>query len=357
MSSETIFLLGGTGYLGSQLLILLAQRLPQFHIAMFVRPTVSSATKAQIKSLHPNLSFVEGTLDDADVIKGQAEKTKYVINCASSDHVGCAEAILSGLETQSKRTSSPPLYIHVSGTGITSDNSRGELLPESQIPQYSDTTLKLEQLPPANPHLECDKLVIGAGKKKGENPVRTIVVIPGWLYGVGEGIKKSTMAVRAFVEMFKTIKQSGTWGPGHNTYDNVHVKDCANGLLTVFEAAAADVEGKKGTEGLYFITTNEPRVTFHEITKVIGDVMHSKGLLEEGGSRPLPPTVTDPWGERGWVVFASNHRGDADRLKALGWVPTETKALPLLESLPREVEVAIEESGVVPGLVSMGIKA
>lgn len=49
--------------------------------------------------------------------------------------------------------------------------------------------------------------------------------------------------------MMKNVGYAGTWGPGANAMNNIHVKDCAMGLLFVLQAA---LEGRadEGLEGL-----------------------------------------------------------------------------------------------------------
>lgn len=78
------------------------------------------------------------------------------------------------------------MYINISGLGITSDNARGEHVDLADIPEYTDIGLKLDDCPPTNPHLDSDKAIVSAGTRT-ENPVRTIIVFPGWIYGIGEG--------------------------------------------------------------------------------------------------------------------------------------------------------------------------
>ncbi|KDR74351.1 hypothetical protein GALMADRAFT_70749 [Galerina marginata CBS 339.88] len=340
---HTIFLLGATGYLGSQFLILLGRRSPslQFHVLALVR-NLDKEKEARLKTIYPDLSTLEGGLDDADVIVEGASRAKYVVNCASSDHDTSVEAILAGLGRQSEeRPGDPPLYIHVSGLGIANDDARGELVDEDKIPRYTDIGFSLDQLPPDNPHLNCDVLIAAAGVRK-ENPIRTIIVYPGWIYGLGEGMKKATLAIRGFMNAYKAIGYAGTWGPGYNSICNVHIKDCANALLMIFEAAIAG-KADEGAEGHYFVTSDAPYVAFRDIATVIGDVMFGKGVYTHGGSRPLPPSVTDTFGEAVWRLLASNNRVKPQRMKRLGWEATETKKISLLESLPREVEVAFEE--------------
>jgi len=298
--------------------------------------------EAKLKKIYQDLAVVEGSLDDADTIAENAAKAKYVINCASSDHDKSVQAVLVGLERQSAgRPGDPPLYIHISGLGIANDNCRGELVEEDKIPRYTDIGFSLDQVPPGNPHWNCDTLIAGAGVRK-ENPVRTIIGYPGWIYGLGEGTRKSTAAIRGFLSAYKTITYAGTWGPGYNSMNNIHVKDCANALLLIFEAAIAG-KADEGAEGHYFLASDEPYVAFRDITNVIGDIMFSKGLVTEGGSKPLPVSVTDAFGEGVWLLLGSNHRASPQRLKRLGWEPTETKKFSLLQSLPLEVEVALQE--------------
>lgn len=82
---QTIFFLGATGYLGSQFLLLLNEKLPQLHVTALLRnPTPER--RAQLQKVYPNISIVEGSLDDDAIIQEQVATVDIVINCASSDH-------------------------------------------------------------------------------------------------------------------------------------------------------------------------------------------------------------------------------------------------------------------------------
>ena len=164
---QTIFLLGATGYLGSEFLILLARDLPQFAVRALVRdPTPERVNR--LKEIHPNISVVEGTLEDDTIIQEQIQNVDIVVNSASSDHwpsIKCTLrfiimkgaftfqtllltsrlwiATLAGLEKNSaSRPGMPPLYIHISGCGIISDDARGE--PVEDIKEWSDIELDLK---------------------------------------------------------------------------------------------------------------------------------------------------------------------------------------------------------------------
>ncbi|KAI6004383.1 hypothetical protein F5J12DRAFT_893474 [Pisolithus orientalis] len=365
---KTIFFLGATGYLGSEFLLLLNREFPDLHIVALLR-NVTQEREAQLRALYPNSSVVEGTLDDDAVIREQAAKADIVINCASSDHTPSVISTLAGLEINSKNNPGrPPLYLHVSGCGIISDNARGE--PVEYVKEWSDIGLDLKEYVllfrscnRRNMHLDSDIPIVEAGSRK-ENPVRTIIYYPGQIYGVGEGIQKTTLWLRIFLDMTKKLGFAGTWGPGANTMNNIHVRDCANGLLLVLKAA---LEGKadEGPEGLYFSASMEPKKTYHEWTKVMGDVgvllqvldsptplliagpprcstCFEKGIINQAGSRPLPNEVVDPLGEYGWSLLGGNLFVKPERLAKLGWEPVETKKTPLLESLPSMIDAALQ---------------
>ncbi|KIJ16255.1 hypothetical protein PAXINDRAFT_114072 [Paxillus involutus ATCC 200175] len=338
--SQTIFFLGAIGYLGSQFLLLLNSKLPELHVVALLRnPTPER--QEQLRQVYSNISFVEGTLDDDVIIQEQVSKADIIINCASSDHLASVKSTLSGLETNSRNhPGKPPLYIHVSGCGIVSDNARGE--PVESAKEWSDIGLDLKQCDQTNTHLDSDIPIVEAGSRT-ENPVRTIIYFPAQIYGVGEGkcIQKTTLWLRIFLDMMKAVGFAGTWGPGANAMNNIHVKDCAMGLFLVLQAA---LEGKadEGPDGLYFAASMEPRITYYTWTKVMGDYLHSKGIIKEGGSRPMPPEVVDPLGHYGWSLLGGNQFVKSQRLAKLGWEATETKKLPLLESFPDALEEALK---------------
>ncbi|KAI6044884.1 hypothetical protein EDC04DRAFT_2599235 [Pisolithus marmoratus] len=334
---KNVFFLGATGYLGSEFLLLLNRELPELHIVVLMR-NVTPEREAQLRALYPNSSVVEGTLDDDVVIREQAAKADIVINCASSDHPPSVLSTLAGLEINARdNPEKPPLYLHVSGCGIVSDNVRGE--PVESVKVWSDIGLDLKECDRRNMHLDCDIPIVEAGSRK-ENPLRTIIYYPGQIYGVGEGIQRTTLWLRVFLDMAKKLGFAGTWGPGANAVNNIHVRDCANGLLLVLKAAL-DGKADEGPDGLYFSASMEPMKTYYEWTEVMGNYLFAKGIVNQAGSRPLPSEAVDPLGEYGWSLLGGNLFVKPERLAKLGWEPIETKKVPLLESLPSMIDAAL----------------
>ncbi|KAH7915557.1 hypothetical protein BJ138DRAFT_1141601 [Hygrophoropsis aurantiaca] len=337
MSAQTIFFLGATGYLGSHFLSLLNKKNPELHVVALLR-SPTPERQSRLKEIYPNISFVEGTLEDDAIIQREVEKANIVINCASSDHLASVKSTLAALETNSKNNpGKPPLYIHVSGLGIISDNARGE--PVEHVKEWSDIGLDLKQCDQTNTHLDSDIPIVEAGSRK-DNPVRTIIFYPAQIYGVGEGVQKTTLWLRIFLDMIKKLGFAGTWGPGANAMNNIHVQDCAMALYLVLDAA---LKGKadEGPEGIYFACTLEPKLSYYEWTKIMGDYLHSKGVIQEAGTRPMPNEVVEPLGHYGWSLLGGNQFSRPDRLARLGWEPVETRKLSLADSFPAALDAAL----------------
>ncbi|KAK0461987.1 uncharacterized protein EV420DRAFT_139887 [Desarmillaria tabescens] len=334
----SIFFLGCTGFLGGHLLKSLGRDLPAYPVVALLRNS-SESRRASVSELHPNVTFVEGTLDDNAIIEEWSSKCPIVINTASSDHWPSVRATLAGLEKNSAHhPGSPPIYIHVSGLGILSDNCRGESVDPASIKWWIDTDLNLRDCDPSNTHLESDIPIVDAGTRS-QNPVRTMILFPGWMYGLGERVQKTTMPLRYFRDMYKQIGRAGTWGPGANVMPNVHVKDCASACLTVLKAAL-DGKAQEGPEGLYFVGSDQPMIPMHEWASAVGYWMFDKGLATVGGSKPMPTEIVDPLGYYGWSLLGGSQYAKTNRLYTLGWEPLESRKLSLMESLPMELEAA-----------------
>ncbi|KAK0453790.1 hypothetical protein EV421DRAFT_1766427 [Armillaria borealis] len=227
--SSSIFFLGCTGFLGVHLLKSLGRDLPTYNVIALLRDS-SASRKASVSELHPNVTIIEGTLDDDAIIEEWSSKCPIVINTASSDHWPSVRSTLAGLEKNSARhPGNPPIYMHVSGLGILSDNCRGESVDPANIRWWTDTSLNLRDCDPSNMHLESDIPIVDAGTRT-QNAVRTMIMFPG------------------------------------RTKDNN-----AYSCLTVLKAAL-DGKAQEGAEGLYFVGSDQPMIPMHEWASAVGDV-------------------------------------------------------------------------------------
>ncbi|EKM82153.1 hypothetical protein AGABI1DRAFT_105483 [Agaricus bisporus var. burnettii JB137-S8] len=341
-----VLLLGSTGFLGSTFLKLIGQDSDlkdRLHITVLCRNSAKRFTELQ--KFYSDLEVVECNLEDDAVIQDHAAKTDIVINAASSDHT--LTATLRGLEKNSAANpNKPPMYLQVSGLGITSDNSHGEYVNIDDLPGYVDIDFSLDQVPQENTHLPQDKLIVEAGTRT-KNPVRTAIVFPGWIYGVGEAIQQTTLPVRIWVDMFLRAGYAGTWGEGHSIMGNAHVKDVASALATVLKAML-DGKADEGAKGFYFAISRQRMVSNREIASKIGDILFEHGLAKKGGSRPYPPEIVEPLGFYGWSLLGANQMAHAHHLSRFGWKPAETKKVLLMESLREEVLVYLRQLGKIP---------
>ncbi|KAJ2929337.1 hypothetical protein H1R20_g7758, partial [Candolleomyces eurysporus] len=354
------FFLGATGYIGSQFLesakrdAALYDKLKEFTLVALVRDPENAKSK-RLREVWPGIVLVKGTLDDLSLIEEHARNSALTFNAANADHEPSIKAIITGLQKQSAdHPSGPkPLYIHTSGLGILSDNSRGEKVSAESLVHYSDAAFKLEDLPPTNPHHSPDTIIHAAGAQK-ENPIRAISVYPGAVYGLGEGKKLRLDSEKAFIERMNTLLGvtpdaliprvlgslyvqtgvAGTWGPGHNALSVIHIKDVGSAFVKIFKLA---LEGK--AEDDYFIADQkaEPLIP-KRFAEELGKILHAHDLLKDPEHKPFPEAVTNNFGEIGWSVFGGNFWAISERLSAEGWEPTETAKLSVWDSLPLEVE-------------------
>jgi uncharacterized protein YbjT (DUF2867 family) len=143
MASQTAFIIGGTGFTGGHVLELLGKEHPEIRVICLVRDA-SPDKLGSLQKLNPNISTVEGTMDDTKLIAETAETADIVIHMAHSDHLASVEAVLSGLRKRVEGGGDrSPLYLHMSGLGIIADNVFGEKVEE--VKEWTDVGLQLSE--------------------------------------------------------------------------------------------------------------------------------------------------------------------------------------------------------------------
>ncbi|KAJ3760631.1 hypothetical protein EV360DRAFT_81002 [Lentinula raphanica] len=341
---KSIFLLGATGYVGGQVLLTFAHDFPAFPIRALVR-NVTPSKVAQLQSLHSKLDVVEGSLSDIDVIETESKNADVVIDVAVAGDTNSVNAILRGLQQRSRSYAPtlPPIYIHMSGTGITGDNARGDLYAPERL--WVDTEFDLN-------HIKSDLLAnackaIVDAERNGE--IRTMVVLPGLIYGVGPGLQKISLPHRIFLDLASQAGHSGTFGSGRNISGYVHVKDVASAVSAVLKGALhGGKNGEQigqGKEGFYFVLSKY-MTSIGEFSSIIGETLFKQGLIAKTGAYPFAEAIADKAGAFGYTIFGSSAFCRADRLtKELGWSAEHTEVESLYESLPKEVELAVKEMG------------
>ncbi|KAE9393617.1 NAD(P)-binding protein [Gymnopus androsaceus JB14] len=360
--SLSIFLLGATGYVGGQVLVSLSTDFPTFPIRTLAR-NLSPGKTDQLKSLHPKVETVEGSLTDVSLIEEEAAKADIVINVAVAGDIDSVTgedlrttltksyeqntytAILRGLKqrSNSSQSSQTPIYIHMSGTAITGDNARGELITPERL--WIDTEFNLNNIKDSHKLLPgaCEAVV--EASKTGE--IRTMIVLPGVIYGIGPGVQKISLPHRFILNMAAQAGHSGTFGPGRNILGIIHLKDVANAVSAVLKGALSGSTIGEGEKGFYFVLSKY-MVSISEFSGIIGDTLFRNGLISRPGSSPFSASVADSTGPVGYTVFGSSQFCRAERLSSeFGWTAEHTERSPLQESLPEEIEFAVKEMGLV----------
>ncbi|KAJ4469345.1 NAD(P)-binding protein [Lentinula lateritia] len=341
---RSIFLLGATGYVGGQVLVSLAHDFPSFPIRALAR-NITPPKLTQLRALHSKLEVVEGSLSDHNVIEAEAKNADIVINVAAAGDTDSVNAIIRGLQQRSRSYTPtvPPIYIHMSGTGIMGDNARGELIVPDRL--WVDTEFDLENIKTKLLTKACEAIV-DAGKN-GE--IRTMIVFPGLIYGIGPGIQKISLPHRFYLNLAAQAGHSGSFGPGRNIAGLVHLKDVASAVSAVLEGALNGGKvGEKigeGKEGIYFVLSKY-MLSMMEFSNIVGDTLFKQGLISKTGSSPFSASIADKAGPFGYNIFGSSQFCRAERLtKELGWSAEHTETESLYDSLPKEIELAVKEMG------------
>ncbi|KAK3113847.1 hypothetical protein LTR53_008454 [Teratosphaeriaceae sp. CCFEE 6253] len=351
--ARSAFVLGATGFVGGHLLEVLAQTHPELHLRCLVRS--ASTQKVQgLQALNTNVEVIDGSLEDSALIADAAETADIIVNVASSDHLPSVEAILAGLKRDIAQNSHRrPIYLHMSGLGVIADNVKGEKIQHPK--EWTDVGFKLEDCPPENPHLAVDRQIL-ALSSASQCRVRTFILFPGLIYGIGNS-PRSGAWVPFFSGFAKAVGHAGTWGPGEVTQYCVHVKDVAQAVSCVLDAAQGGELGDDssgflrdfdGADNVVEADQWHPRkgesffrpYSVDELTNG-RQIMFAKGLLSTPKEQPFPAAITDPLGPFGWSLLGSNGHARADRLAMLGWSAEWSKKEPLADTISDMLDLGL----------------
>ncbi|KAG2018245.1 hypothetical protein CC2G_007688 [Coprinopsis cinerea AmutBmut pab1-1] len=109
MSNTTLFITGGTGYIGGTVVDRLLDHpdVSTFEITLLVR-TLEKAEKLQTLGL----KTVVGDNSNLELLTSSAASADVVISMADSDNYPAARAILDGIKQRFEATGVPPILIH-----------------------------------------------------------------------------------------------------------------------------------------------------------------------------------------------------------------------------------------------------
>jgi nucleoside-diphosphate-sugar epimerase len=291
-----IFCTGASGYIGGSVAHALAAAGHQ------VRGLVRAAESAdRIRAL--GIGPVIGTLDDAPILKTEAESADAVINAASADHRNAAIAMLDVLQGSGK------VFIHTSGSSIVGTRAAGQ-----RVDDVFDETTPFAPSPARAARVALDKEILSYA----DRGVRAIIICPSLIYGLGRGAKPDSVQVPWLIN---TARQHGVakhYGPGENVWSNVHIDDLIDLYLRALERAPAGA--------FYFAENGE-----NSMREVCAAISRMLGLGGATQAMPLDEAAAE-WGDGpAQDTMGSNSRVRAVRARReLGWAPHQR---PLLDEI------------------------
>lgn len=298
-----IFITGASGYIGGSVAEKLIAR--GHHVTGLTRDTDKASVLAA-SGIEP----VIGTLDDSDILKRESKKADAVVSAADADHRPSLEAILEAIEGSGK------VLIHTSGSSLVGDDVRGDRASESIYDE--DTPFIIEDRKKAR-H-EINSLVVASGARG----VRSAVICPSLVYGVGTGINPRSIQVPFLVDQARASGVVRVVGKGLNRWSTVHIDDLVDLYGLAVDAASPG--------SFYFAENGE--ASFADIGAAIAE------RLELGEVQSWDADeAANQWGPgRAYYTYGSNSRVRAKRARQeLGWKPTHNSVLSWIrDEMPNE---------------------
>ena len=288
-----VFITGASGYIGGSI----ASHL--ISAGHEVTGLVRSEERAQQVEAF-GISPVLGTLDDTDALSNAVSKADAVINTANSDNRSAVDTFLKALARTNKT------FIQSSGTSIVADLADGE--HEGKI--YDEST-PIQPLPLRAGRVELNDAVLAAASDN----IRTIVICPSLIYGIGRGVARDSMQVPWLIELARKYKIGRHVGAGKNIWSNVHIDD----LVILYQTAL-----EKAPAGAFYYAENGEN-SMHDVSAAIGTMLgygdHTKAMTVE--------EAVEEWGEgAARYTMGSNSRVRAVRPREeLGWSPSAPSLL------------------------------
>jgi nucleoside-diphosphate-sugar epimerase len=293
-----IFLTGATGYIGGSILTALVQHpnASNFNITALIR-----GDNERIKKLASiNVTPIIGSNDSFEVIEKAAKESHVVIHTANSaDDLPSVKAIISGLNKRTKETGKPAIYIHTSGTGVLTEDVRGN--KGSDI-VYSDLNPdQINGLPDGQIHRNVDLFIINSADT---NPLlKTVIVLPAAIYGIGTGLfNRSNILTSIRIQTALKRRKVEVVGPGEATWNNVHIDDLSDAYIILFDQllAAYGPDAKPdaqyspylttGREGYYFVENGKH--SWRQIAEKNSELLYKKGIIDSPEVGRLPDEET-----------------------------------------------------------------
>lgn len=282
-----IFCTGASGYIGGSVAAHLAAAGHQ------VTGLVRSQEKADAIRAR-GIAPLMGTLDDAGTLVEAARAADVIVNAASADHEGAADALLGALAGSGKP------FIHTSGSSLIGTRARGE-----RSDAVFDEDTPFTPSPARAARVALNKKIL-AHSDRGCRPV---IICPSLIYGLGLGVEPHSTQVPLLIALARKRGNAAHAGPGENIWSNVHIAD----LVTLY-ALAID---KVPAGAFYFAENGE-----NSMRQACVAVNRMLGFAGPPSAMSMQEAAAE-WGEgTAEDTMASNSRVRAKRARQeLAWQP------------------------------------
>ncbi|EAU32026.1 conserved hypothetical protein [Aspergillus terreus NIH2624] len=318
-----IFLTGATGYIGGDVLSVLATKYPEFSISALIR---SPEKAQQVQAQFPSVRIVHGGLDNSDLLEKESAAADIVLHTAdASDHVGAAKAIAAGLAA-GHSTDKPGYWLHTGGTGILTfaDSDRGVFGDrDDKVYDDWDGVYELTHLPDHAFHRNVDQIVLDAGAKYA-GVVKTALVCPPTIYGRGRGpCSQRSRQAYELARVTIQLQKAPIIGAGQSVWNNVHVHDLSDLFMLLVEAAVqgrAD-DGLWGANSYYLAENGEH--CWGDLAREMAKRAAELGYIPQPVAEPINLDDAKRYAGFESLSWGMNSRGRARRARnLLGWKPS-----------------------------------
>ncbi|KAH6871638.1 hypothetical protein B0T10DRAFT_466576 [Thelonectria olida] len=336
---------GASGYIGGDLLHLLAKVHPEYTVRALVR----DAGKGEaISRAFRQVQIVKGGLEDAEIIAREAKEADIVVHLAASGHLKSVQAIHHALSNKPKSQKSP-YWIQISGGSAL---AAAELADPSRVCGAGSDIIwddldgidAIRSLIKQHPKRAVDNYLLSVANNTPH--VKTALVLPPIIYGQGRGpVNQRSIQIPELAKLTLQRQRGVQVGPGQSRWGNVHILDLSQLFLRLVEKAVEGTEDPNiwGSNGLYLTGIGE--ISFGEISRRIAAAASELNVLQERSIDQLSGQEADDLLPHGSVLYGTNVRGQARRAKKwFGWAPTHED---LEHDIPRTVAREARQLGLI----------
>lgn len=327
MSSPALLIAGATGYIAGTFLTEFHHAHPSIPVRCIVRDGSQAALITNLYS--SNVTPIVGSLSDAAFLQREAAKASVVIN-GTGPNGDAIQALIEGLAKNplnaAAKASEKPVFCHISGTSNVTHYVLGEASPHiwNDLTEYEE----LMSLDESHKQVKSDNIVRRVSK---ELNVNSLILSPPTILGHGTGPGKKETVQTLWYDAIVEAGAPFLLGKGENIWSVVSVRDLGKAILFLVDCVLDRSEKLEfGHRGYYFIEALE--VSLMDRAKAIGKRLTIEGKFQSAEVRLFSEeAITKRHGPFFSYLLGSSSRVRADRLRSLGWQPTELDWKALVE--------------------------